>query len=189
MLDKPDGGLAIRNLRIVQTVFFFFFFKNSLNLINKEDVFWVNIIEHKYGKDIPWKISIPTNCSWFFRSLCKTLESTKSNQRIKTMKPNCTSVLEDSWIFDMPISVKPSFVNMDLIDESLHLNDFIHNDRWSLSHIHQFLSPHINFESLNLGSIDDNNHNIWSWSSKSQGHGIISEVYKTLNASQAHMDS
>lgn len=105
------------------------------------------------------------------------------------MKPNCTLVLENSWIFDMPISIKPSFVNMDLIDESLHLNDFIHNDRWSLSHIHQFLSPHINFESLNLGSIDDNNHNIWSWSSKSQGHGIISEVYKTLNASQAHMDS
>lgn len=41
------------------------------------------------------------------------------------MNPNFTSVVEDPWIFEMPINFKPTFVNMSLIEDILNLNDFI----------------------------------------------------------------
>lgn len=43
------------------------------------------------------------------------------------MNPNSISVLDDPWIFEMHVSLKPTFVNINFIDENFHINNFIHD--------------------------------------------------------------
>lgn len=133
----------------------------------------------------PWGFRISPKCSWFFRSLCKTLDSIKSHLRIKVVNRNFTSVLEDPWIFEMPINFKPTFVNMSFIGDNLHLNDFIQPDNWNSTHVQQFLSEHISFVSMNLGHIDSSSQNFQVWSSNNCRSIVVSEVYIYLNKSNA----
>lgn len=150
-----------------------YFAKNSLKLLNRDNVFWIDIIEHKYNSIFMWHFKIPPKVSWIFRSLCKTLGANKSN---------CISVLEDPWIFNMPIRLKPTFVNMDINFDSLQLNNFILNDWWDHSFIQHFLSPLIRPAISNLSNIDFSNHNLWTWSSSSLSCSIVLEIYKSLNS-------
>lgn len=83
----------------------------------------------------------------------------------------------------MPINAKSTFVNMDLLNGNLQLNEFIHNDRWSLTSLQQFLSPHITPRFTSLGRLDLQSHNHWVWSSNTHVCNIVFEVYNTLNTS------
>lgn len=154
-----------------------------MKFLNRENVYWVDIIEHKYGLVSLEHINITPNCSWFFRSLCKNLDATKIYWKLNLVNLNCTLVLEDLWIFDMPINAKSTFVNMDLLNENLQLNEFIHNDRWSLTSLQQFLSPHITPRFTSLGRLDLQSHNHWVWSSNTHVCNIVFKVYNTLNTS------
>lgn len=121
-LDKFDRGLAIRNIMHLHTAYLA---KNSLKFLNKDNAFGIEILEHKYGLVQHWNLKIPPKCSWFFRSLCKNLDAIKSNLCLNIVNPNYTSVLRDPWHCETPINLKPTFVNINFVDDNLHINDFI----------------------------------------------------------------
>lgn len=65
--------------------------------------------------------------------------------------------------FEIPIQFKPTYVNMNLINEELSLSNFIHDGNWNFSSIHLFLSEHFNPPKLDLSSIDPSTVNSWVW--------------------------
>lgn len=70
MLGRSEGGLSIKNLRFSKVALMA---KHAFNYLNLRDTIWVDLVFHKYGCFNVWKDSIPVNCSWFFRGLCRTL--------------------------------------------------------------------------------------------------------------------
>lgn len=118
-----------------------------------------------------------------FRSLCKNLDSIKSNLKINIVNPNLTSIFGNPWIFEIPVNFKPTFIDMNLLNTNLHLNDFIRDGRWNFNGIQQSLNELFNPANMNLGHIDFNSTNSWAWISSLKGKSIVSEVYSHLNKS------
>lgn len=85
----------------------------------------MEILELKYGFVNPCQLKIPPKCSWFFQSLCKNLGNIKSNLNMIDINPNSTSVLRDPWLFETPICLKATFVNMSLFEKNMQINDFL----------------------------------------------------------------
>lgn len=75
MLDKPDGGIKFRNLRLAKISLIA---KNVLNYLNSKQIFWVDILISKYGMLKLYHHNIPTNATWFYRGLCKVANEIKS---------------------------------------------------------------------------------------------------------------
>ncbi|XP_039116586.1 uncharacterized protein LOC120252479 [Dioscorea cayenensis subsp. rotundata] len=65
-LNRTEGGLSIRNLESSKISLMA---KNVLSLLNKNTVWWVSLLEVKYGAFDIWKGNIPGKCSWFYRGL------------------------------------------------------------------------------------------------------------------------
>ena len=92
MLSKTEGGLAIRNLRILRTAYLG---NNALKYLNNNEAFWVNILQLKYRLIHPWSLIIPPKCSWFFRSICKILNSIRPHLCLNIVNPYTSSLLTD----------------------------------------------------------------------------------------------
>lgn len=96
--------MAIRNLHFVKHSLME---KNVLNFVNAKDLIWVDILSKKYGKINFWTHLIPLNCSWLFRGLCITTEIIKPYLSINLINPSLTFLLQDPWIFEVPLAFKP----------------------------------------------------------------------------------
>lgn len=59
-LDKPEGDLGIKNLKLAR---FSLFAKHILSLLNCKEIAWVEILKMKYGSICNWHFNHPANCS------------------------------------------------------------------------------------------------------------------------------
>lgn len=161
MEDKPEGDIGIKNLSIVKHSLMA---KHVFKYLNRDNVIWVDILRLKYGYINFWKDTAPHKCSWFFRSLYYTAFQIKPFCKLNSINPDNTSFLWDPWCFDIPITYKPTYINME--EDLLHANifDLLHVDRWSDTHLNHLFGPSFNKHDLCIGSIDNTSYNHWIWS-------------------------
>lgn len=111
--------------------------KNVFKYLNNDSTIWVDLHNLKYERVHPWNMRIPPKCSWFFRILCKTMDLIKPYIWINSVNVNTVSFLKDSRCFDTPLYYKPSYLNMDLDLDNIHISEITDNSTW-------------NFESLKI---------------------------------------
>lgn len=95
-LDRIEGGLSIKNFKFSKVALMA---KHVFRFLNSRDHIWIDILAQKYGNFNIWTDKISTNCSWFFRSLCRTTFSVKPFIWIKDINNNSVSFLYDPWCF------------------------------------------------------------------------------------------
>lgn len=142
----------------------------------------------KYGKINFWFDIVPYKCSWFFRGLCKYVAFIKRFCRINSFNPSSNSFLMDPWCFDLPIALKPTFINMATNFEHLNISDLTHENHWDTFNLNYLFSANFNFVSSNLGTIDLFSYNYWVWLLKSPGIKISAAIYHRLNHNASHTD-
>ncbi|XP_039113706.1 uncharacterized protein LOC120249264 [Dioscorea cayenensis subsp. rotundata] len=178
MLGRSEGGLSIKNLRFSKVALMA---KHAFNYLNLRDTIWVDLIFHKYGCFNVWKDSIPVNCSWFFRGLCRTLIQIKPFLWIKNVNPSDVSFLFDPWLFEIPLAFKPTYLNMDLNLDGFSINDFVVDIHWNLAALQRVFGEQINTEAFRLGSIYASDSSHWVWFPKTPHcSSLSSKVYGQL---------
>lgn len=105
------------------------------DLLNSADKLWVSIFIAKYGDFRIWNISCLQKASWLYKSLCQIAATLKPNLWINMSNPRDINLLGDPWCLDLPISYKPTYVNMSLPIESLSFQDFINGQTFNIEAI------------------------------------------------------
>lgn len=59
------------------------------------------------------------------------------------------SFLKDPWCFEVPISLRPTFLNVDYVDNDFAIADLILNSNWNFIQISNLLSIHLASPALN----------------------------------------
>lgn len=117
----------------------------------------------------------------FFRGLCKTAAFISHYCKINSINPVKTSLLWDPWLFDIPAALKPTYLNMDVELDQIHLSDLIFGDQWDFQGLYLLFGNHIDNFDKDFTSIDHNSDNHWIWMPKSSCTKISSAVYHFLN--------
>lgn len=81
--------------------------------------------------------------SWFFRGFCQYLDHIRPHLRIREDNPLMVSFLKDPWCFEVPISLRPTFLNVDYVDNDFAIADLILNSNWNFIQISNLLSIHL----------------------------------------------
>ncbi|XP_039120733.1 uncharacterized protein LOC120257304 [Dioscorea cayenensis subsp. rotundata] len=145
-LDKSEGGLSIRNLHRSKISLMA---KNVFKYLNKQNAIWVDILLLKYGDFNPWTDSIISNCSCFYRGLCRTARIIKPHCRILSVNPLKTTFMFDPWYFETPLVYKPTYLSMEENFETLNLTDFLVDSHWNLHSLNLMFGSHLNLETIN----------------------------------------
>ncbi|XP_039127505.1 uncharacterized protein LOC120263608 [Dioscorea cayenensis subsp. rotundata] len=171
---KSEGGLGIRNLLKVKHSLMA---KNLFNFLNKQDALWVDILYLKYGDPNFWSLNTPPNCSAFFKGLNITAYVLKTYLWIKTLNLVLTSFWHHPWMFDIPITFKPVFINMDLNLDNLKIDDLLTNSSLNLNALNTMFGFNWDSPILSYGEINTEENNHWIWFPASQGNKITASVY------------
>lgn len=83
----------------------------------------------KYDDFNFWRNSVPSKCSWFFRSLSKTASRIKPFCRIIYVNLESTSFIWNPWCFKIPIALKPTILNMNVYVDHLSISTVVNGDR------------------------------------------------------------
>lgn len=176
-LDKPEGGLGLRNLRLVKHSLVA---RNVLNYLNNKEFIWINIIRNKYGMHNIWDFSPPPKCSWFF---CRIMEIIKPNLWINVVNPFQISILQDPWLFEIPLNYKPTFINMDIEWDNVFFSDFYNDSGWNCSMLNLAFGKNLDSPAIGMGKIDPNGLHHWVWFPSAKSNKIPNAIYHFLNSS------
>ena len=97
---------------------------------------------------------------------------------LKSVNPIVCQLWEIPGAFEAFLNLKPTFLNMNLDFASLHVSDLISGHIWNFEALKSMMGVNLNFEALNLGTIDPNSSHSWVWFSVSQSNNLSSSVYK-----------
>lgn len=102
----------------------------------------------------------------FFKGLCHTTAVLKPFCWINTINPSITSLLYDSWCFEIPLALKPTYINMHLNLDSLTCSDFCLDNGWDINRLYNLFGSHACEIISRLGHIDCFTTNMWVWAPK-----------------------
>ena len=106
------------------------------------DKFWVDIFKLKYKDLNAWNCFDLNKSFWLYKSLCKTAKSLRS----------CGLVwyhfVNDPWSFDVPLALKPTYIDMIHPVESLSLQNLINGNFLDVEENLHFLCRHLECDRL-----------------------------------------
>lgn len=117
----------------------------------------------------------------FFCGLYSSVVHIKPYCRINSVNSLNTSFLWDPWCFDVPIALKPTFINMSEEVDQIPFSDLIRGDFWNSENLSHIFGSSFDLDSLKSGSIDTTLENHWIWNPKSSNNKISFAVYHHLN--------
>ncbi|XP_039113810.1 uncharacterized protein LOC120249385 [Dioscorea cayenensis subsp. rotundata] len=184
-LSKSEGGLGLRNLRNARIALLA---KHVFSIINKDDKLWVSIFLHKYRSWTIWGNAMHSNVSAFHKDIIKTVNCIKPNLHLQICNPSLTNVWDDPWILDLPLSRKPTFINMDIID-NISINSFILNASFNISNCSELFGNNLTHVILNNTSFDNVASNEWVWRPISSKASTVAAIYEHLNSDGPSTDA
>lgn len=137
----------------------------------------MKILHWNYGKINFWKDQIPSSCSWFFRGLYNSAIYLWPLCRINLVNPLDTSFLMDLWCFDIPIALKPTFININIDFDHFNISNLIQENSWNSTNLYHLLGNNFENTSPIINLIDNSSHNHWVL----QSTKIFTTVYHLLN--------
>ncbi|XP_039143960.1 uncharacterized protein LOC120281070 [Dioscorea cayenensis subsp. rotundata] len=176
-LKKSEGGLGLRNLRLVRHSLMA---KNIFAILNSDSKIWVDIFNHKYSNWHPWSVVSPSKSSWFFKSISRSAQCLKMHLRILRANPNDLDLLRDPCLLDLPILFKPTYLNMDFNFDNLHFSGLFLVDGINTPLFHNIFGHNIDWDWINTIRFDLNSHNHWVWGPSSHFSSVAAAVYDCL---------
>ena len=159
-LAKTEGGLGIKNLIHTQTALMA---KTIFTLLNTDDKHWVQILNWKYGSFNMWTSSNHRNTSWFYKGICKIANKIRMNLWLNECDPETISFLMDPWGFEIPLALKPTFLNMNLPIEELNVSNFLQDGKLNYDAVTDYLSTHIDWSRFAKMRLEVARPNHWVW--------------------------
>lgn len=151
--------------------------KHIFKFLNNENLIWVDILRDKYG-NINFRHDHPPNkCSWFFQGLCHSAIFIKQQCKLNTVNPDKASLLWDPWCFDIPVALKPTYINMNIDFNHITLNDLVLDNQWDNLGVIDIFGGVLDNSNLSLANVDYDYENYWVCQPKSNCHKISSAVY------------
>ncbi|WOL16750.1 hypothetical protein Cni_G25538 [Canna indica] len=86
--------------------------KRILPLLNEESVGWVRLYKAKYGSSHPWGETNRRRTSEQYRVVLNCLANIREGLGIRIANGKKTKVWEDPWLFDIPLNVWPTFIDI-----------------------------------------------------------------------------
>lgn len=104
---------------------------------------------------------------------------------MNSVNSDTLSLMSDRWCFEVPLSLKPNFLNMNLDLNLLQASDFINGHSWNFEALGSLLGVNLNSEVIENEIIDPSSEHAWVWfpsshSNKLSSNFIISCLIKTL---------
>lgn len=87
--------------------------KRIFSILNMDNKHWVDIFNAKYKDWHPWDIPHFSHSSWFYKSISNSASILKNNFQIISCNPSFVNFWKDPCLFDIPISFKPTYLNID----------------------------------------------------------------------------
>lgn len=144
---------------------------------------------HKYSPFDIWNGSIPAKCSWFYRGLYRNALLIRPFLWMNHINLALTSFLNDPWYFEIPINLKPTFLNMDIDYGDFQINDLLVDIHWNLDSLHIVFGNNINDNILCQSSVNYEISNHWVWFPNSKGPKVANKIYSFFNLSKGSADS
>lgn len=156
--------------------------KHLLSLANREDKIWVNIFLNKYHHWSPWTPGLHSNISNLFKTICKISNVLKPNLCIPICNPAHTNFWDDPWLLDLPLHYKPTFLNMDLLD-NLSFNLIAPEGILDLAMCLDAFGNNFDKNNTNHTAFDFSANNNWTWWPCTPKSSLVAAVYDHLNFS------
>lgn len=163
--------------------------KHIFKYLKNDNSIWVDILKVKYGKINFWHDDIPAKCSWFFRGLCYSASFIKHCCKINSVNPELTSFLWDTWIFDIPVVLKPTYINMNVDLTQTTIYDLVSGDHWDLNALTRFFGDSYEIVTSNLITDELDSSNNWIWLPKPICHKISPAIYHHFNKQSSFCDN
>ncbi|XP_039135720.1 uncharacterized protein LOC120273142 [Dioscorea cayenensis subsp. rotundata] len=177
-LSKSEGGLGLRNLRNARTALMA---KHAFSIANNSDKIWVSIFLHKYPHWCIWNSCSHSSDSSLHKAISKTMSVIKQNFHLATCNPNLVNVWEDPWLLDLPLNYKPTFINMNVIDD-LAVNSFISENTFNSNACSELFGGSLSRVVLNETNFDIHASNDWVWRPISSKATTVAVVYDFVNS-------
>lgn len=159
--------------------------KNVFHLINNANVWWVSIMNLKYGNFNVWKDNVPANCSWFYRGLYRNAKHIRPFLWINSINPALISFWNDPWYFQIPLSHKPTYLNMDYVHDNFNFVDLICGSSWNIDNLHLLFGPYLNDIIYCHSQLQFEHCNRWVWYPKSRGIKLSAMIYSHFNQTRS----
>lgn len=177
-LSKSDGGLGLQNLRNVRCALLA---KQIFALIDHENKFWVHIFHKKYPNWSLWDRNCTSNASWFYNSICKVADILKPNLKISVFNPNITNFFNDPWLLDLPLSHKPTYFNMNMVD-NCSFTQIISENSFDLNACTELFGNNLDFDGISIISHEALENNDWIWWPTPTRGRLVATIYDHLNS-------
>lgn len=112
-----------------------------IRILNKHNVWWVSIMDLKYGAFNIWTGKIPSKYSWFFRGMYRNAYHIKPLLWMNTINSTLISFLNDPWYFEIPIAYKPTYLNIDIDIDNMQISDLISDNKWNINQLQNNFWP------------------------------------------------
>lgn len=137
--------------------------KHIFSILNMDNRLWVDIFNIKYKDWHPWKIPYFPRSSWFFKSISNSAILLKNNLQIISCNPLSVDLWKDPYLLDIPVSFKPTFLNMDGLLENISFSDLIIGNSFSQISLENIFGFSLNWDWIDRIKIDPLCSNLWVW--------------------------
>lgn len=102
---------------------------------------------------------------------------------------NTTSFMLDSWYFEVPLILKPTYLNMDIDLFSIKLTNLTVDIHWNIHELQHIFGVHLNSQVLIHGNLNFDGQNSWVWFPNSKGKHLSSKIYSFYNSTMNQVES
>lgn len=149
----------------------------SIMKINSGFIFFTK----KYPNWSLWDRNCTSNASWFYNSICKVADILKPNLKISVFNPNITSFFNDPWLVDLPLSNKPIYFNMNMVD-NYFFTQIISNNSFDLNACTELFGNNLDFDGISTISHEALENNNWLWWPTPTKGRLVATIYDHLNS-------
>lgn len=144
----------------------------------------MDIFKNKYRGWHLWETPTIPNSSWFYKSISKTASFLKPNLKILSYKTVALDLWKDPCIFDLPIMLKPTCLNMSISLEEDGFTGLLDNNSLNFDLLENLFGYNLNWDWINRIIIDSWNDNPCVWGPKNSHTSIASLVYSYMKSDQ-----
>ncbi|KAJ0960949.1 hypothetical protein J5N97_001161 [Dioscorea zingiberensis] len=171
---KTEGGLGVKDLRLMKRALLS---KHVLELLNKSDKTWTQLMIAKYGTFDMWQNCNQPKVSWTYRGLLNTAKEIKSNVAQVNITPN-NSIWYQPWLFNIPFNRMPTYLNMEIDMTNMQVKDLLTNGQWNYGALESIFSPELAYLILTKQVNPDSVDNMWKWSHNTNGKTCTAAIYE-----------
>jgi len=166
------GGLGIRDLRTLQPALLA---PKAWNLIR------IEIFKNQYATFHPWRSGKKKKKSPLYKAIHNSMESMKDGLIKQLGDGKSTSILDDPWVFEIPIAIKPTLINMDLQFGNRKVSWLLSKGSWRCNRLLELFGESLAMAIFSLPIPVAKTHDDWIWMHQPNGQPSVKSIYEFIH--------